>query len=71
MIIYKDNYDTTTTAANKSMGFDLSVIQSYFCYYQLCNWKAGEELRKSTFEDDIWSVQYNCEKVFGAYIAGL
>ena len=25
---YKDNYDTTTTAANKSMGFDLSAIQS-------------------------------------------
>ena len=25
---YKDNYDTTTTTANKSMGFDLSAIQS-------------------------------------------
>ena len=25
---FKDNYDTTTTTANKSMGFDLSVIQS-------------------------------------------
>ena len=27
---YKDNYDTTTTTANKSMGFDLSAIQSCF-----------------------------------------
>ena len=25
---YKDNYDTTAATANKSMGFDLSVIQS-------------------------------------------
>ena len=30
---YKDKYDTTTTTANKSMGFDLSAIQS--CYAQL------------------------------------
>ena len=28
LVIYKDNYDTTTTTANKSMGFDLSAIQS-------------------------------------------
>ena len=28
---YKDNYDTATTTANKSMGFDLSAIQ--FCIY--------------------------------------
>ena len=26
----KDNYDTATTTANKSMGFDLSTAQSYF-----------------------------------------
>ena len=25
---YKNNYDTTTTTANNSMGFDLSAIQS-------------------------------------------
>ena len=27
---YKDNYDTTTTTANNSMGFDLSALQSCF-----------------------------------------
>ena len=30
---YKDNYDTTTTTANKSIGFDLGVIQSYWGSY--------------------------------------
>ena len=30
LVNYKDNYDTTTTTANKSMGFDLSAIQSCF-----------------------------------------
>ena len=28
LVNYKDNYDTTTTTTNKSMGFDLSAIQS-------------------------------------------
>ena len=28
VVNYKSNYDTTTTSANKSMGFDLSEIQS-------------------------------------------
>ena len=28
LVNYKDNYDTATTIANKSMGFDLSAIQS-------------------------------------------
>ena len=32
LVNYKDNYDTTTTTANNSMGFDLSAIQS--CVYQ-------------------------------------
>ena len=27
---YKGNYDTATTTAIKSMGFDLNVTQSYF-----------------------------------------
>ena len=32
---YEDNNDTTTTAANNSMGFDLSAIQSclYLCHF--------------------------------------
>ena len=30
---YKDNYDTTTTTANKSTGFDLSAIQSCTIYF--------------------------------------
>ena len=29
---YKGNYDTATTTAIKSMGFDLNVTQSYFSY---------------------------------------
>ena len=29
---YTDNYDAATTTANKSMGFDPSVIQS--CFYE-------------------------------------
>ena len=33
LVNYKDSYDTTTTTANKSMGFDLSAIQS--CIIQL------------------------------------
>ena len=28
LVDYKDNYDTATMTANKSMGFDLSAIQS-------------------------------------------
>ena len=28
LVNYEDNYNTTTTTANKSMGFDLSAIQS-------------------------------------------
>ena len=28
LVNYKDKYDTTTTAANNSKGFDLSAIQS-------------------------------------------
>ena len=27
----KENYDTATITANKSIGFDLSAIQSCFC----------------------------------------
>ena len=30
VVNYKDDYDKTTTTAKKSMGFDLSVIQSRF-----------------------------------------
>ena len=30
LVNFKDNYDTTTTSANKSTGFDLSAIQSCF-----------------------------------------
>ena len=30
LVDYKDNYDTATMTANKSMGFDLSAIQSCF-----------------------------------------
>ena len=37
----------------------------------LFNWKAGKDLRKSFVEDDILIIQCNCEKVFGAYLAGL
>ena len=29
---YKDNYDTATTTTNKSIGFDLSAIQSCFLF---------------------------------------
>ena len=32
LLRYKDNYDTATTAANKSMGFDLSAIQSCLAF---------------------------------------
>ena len=31
ILVYKDNYDTVTTTANKSIGFDLNAIQS--CLY--------------------------------------
>ena len=30
LVNYKDNYDTTTTTAKKSMGFDPSAKQSCF-----------------------------------------
>ena len=30
LVNYKDNYDKTTTTANKSMVFDVSAIQSCF-----------------------------------------
>ena len=41
LVNYKNNYDTETTKANKSMGFDLSATQScgityiYIFYYGL------------------------------------
>ena len=37
LVNYKDNYDTATTAANKSMGFDLGAIHS--CLTPFCMWE--------------------------------
>ena len=35
LVDYKDNYDTATMTANKSMGFDLSAIQSCYSLFSL------------------------------------
>ena len=40
---YKDNYDTTTTTANKSMGFDLSAIQSFNNIYRKSDYDSNLE----------------------------